>query len=258
MDFAATLVRLGDEYWDAEGGTRFAVAYYEQALLFDRSSVRALDRSLLSLPSLDAFGRQAANSQFALEELVRVEPLVELAVADDVPPADRIRKIRRRDRVAQTPPPPPPKAANEAKAEPSAPPPPRDRATEETDETDDRDPGAGRVLAKQAQAAADSGSASKAKLLFERTLAKDSRNVAAHAGLRDLAFDAGDYARAVQHGKRAAALAPRSATHQLRLGDAYYRTHKYLEAEAAYAAAARLGDDRAKWRLERTREKLGG
>lgn len=27
MDFATTLIRLGDEYWDAEGGTRFAIAY---------------------------------------------------------------------------------------------------------------------------------------------------------------------------------------------------------------------------------------
>ena len=82
--------------------------------------------------------------------------------------------------------------------------------------------------------------------------------MAAHAGLRDLAFSAGDYARAVRHGKRAAALAPRNALHQLRLGDAYYRTRKYVQAEAAYAAAARLGDERAKWRLERAREKLGG
>ncbi len=165
MDFAATLVRLGDEYWDAEGGTRFAVAYYEQALLFDRSSVRVLDRSPLSLPSLDAFGRQAANSQFALE-LVRVEPLVELAVADDVPPADRIRKsggatVSPRPRRL-----PHPRPRTKRKPNPAPRHRPRDRATEETDETDDRDPGAGRVLAKQAQAAADSGSASKAKLLF--------------------------------------------------------------------------------------------
>ncbi|MBV1857623.1 MAG: protein kinase [Nannocystaceae bacterium] len=261
-DFSTTLVRLGDEYWNAEGGTRFAIAYYEQALLFDRTSLRALERSSMALPSLDSFAKRAANSQFALEELVRVEPLVELAVKDDVPAAKRIEKVRRRRHVA---PPPLPKQAKPTtdatgSAEPknhlaSSPQTSRDVALRETDE---RDPDAGRTLAKEGQAAAKSGRSGKAKLLFERTLAKDSRNVSAHAGLRDLAFSAGDYARAVRHGKRAAALAPRNATHQLRLGDAYYRTHKYVKAQSAYAAASRLGDERAKWRLERAREKLGG
>lgn len=260
-DFSGTLIRLGDEYWDAEGGTRFAIAYYEQALLFDRTSLHALERSPLGMPSLDSFAKRAANSQFALEELVRVEPLIELAVEDEVPAVERIQKLTRRRQLAKPAQsasperPEPVVAAAEAEVEPTPSPAIQDV---EVDATPERDPAAANTLAKQAQAAAKSGSASKAKLLFERTLAKDSRNVAAHAGLRDLAFSAGDYARAVRYGKRAATLAPRNATHQLRLGDAYYRTHKYVQAETAYAAASRLGDERAKWRLERTREKLGG
>ncbi|MGH1345862.1 MAG: protein kinase domain-containing protein [Nannocystales bacterium] len=264
-DFSITLIRLGDEYWDAEGGTRFAIAYYEQALLFDRTSLHALERSSMALPSIDAFGVRAANSQFALEELVRVEPLVELAVEDEAPPAERIKKVRRTRRVAQTSTPTRRDAAADTpdpEAQPGSHPgngsPSRQGQEAAVDEADDRDPEAGKALAKQGQGAAKSGSAGKAKLLFERALAKDSRNASAHAGLRDLAFSAGDYARAVRHGKRAVALAPRNATHQLRLGDAYYRTHKYVKAESAYAAASRLGDERAKWRLERAREKLGG
>ena len=259
-DFSITLIRLGDEYWDAEGGTRFAIAYYEQALLFDRTSVHALERSSMPLDSIDAFGLRAAKSQFALEELVRVEPLVELAVEDEAPVAERIEKVRRTRRNTEPNKPKRPKPAPEvsdADVEPE-PVPLQPRPDDTSPGPDDRDPEAGKALAKQGQAAAKSGSPAKAKLLFERALAEDSRNVSAHAGLRDLAFSAGDYARAVRHGKRAAALAPRNATHQLRLGDAYYRTHKYVKAEGAYAAASRLGDERAKWRLERAREKLGG
>jgi len=258
-DFSITLIRLGDEYWDAEGGTRFAIAYYEQALLFDRTSLHALDRSSMALHSIDAFGVRAANSQFALEELVRVEPLVELAVEDEAPAAERIKKVRRTRRIAQPPVPKQPKLAAVAEAKSASESSPSNAHLGITkEESDERDPEAGKALAKLGQGAAKSGKAGKAKLLFERALAQDSRNASAHAGLRDLAFSAGDYARAVRHGKRAVALAPRNATHQLRLGDAYYRTHKYVKAKSAYAAASRLGDERAKWRLERAREKLGG
>ena len=251
-DFANTLTNLGDEYWDAEGGTRFAVAYYEQALLFERNSVRALERSAMAQGSLDAFAERAAAGQFALEELVRVEPLVELAELDDEAPAVRISRVRRRakTRLAEPPADAEPTVAAETPSRP-------DEPTAAIEPADTRDPAAARGLAKQAAAAARKGKASQAKLLFDRALSHDPRNVTAHAGLRDLAFDAGDYARAVRHGQRTVSLAPRNAAHQLRLGDAYYRTRKYTAAEKAYAKAARLGDERAKWRLERAREKLG-
>lgn len=255
-DFSTTLIRLGDEYWDAEGGTRFAIAYYEQALLFDRTSLHALDRASMALTSIDAFADRAANSQFALEELVRVEPLVELATEDELPAAQRIEKVRRTKRAAPEPAaskrPRPTTAVPEMELAGERP----DRPSPSASETEKRDPEAAKKLAKRGQAAAKAGTAGKAKLLFEQALAEDSRNASAHAGLRDLAFSAGDYARAVRHGKRAASLAPRNATHQLRLGDAYYRTHKYVQAESAYSAASRLGDERATWRLERAREKL--
>ena len=253
-DFAATLTRLGDEYWDAEGGQRFAVAYYEQALLFEPTSVRALDRSGMDRASLEAFADRAEHGRFALEELVRVEPLIELSEPDDAPPRERLSRVQRRRAPKAAPEPEVAVVeAPELETEPEAEPAPSDTASKPK-----RDPGAAEALVKDAKAAARAGNDAKAKLLFDRALSQDSRNVAAHAGLRDLAFDAGDYARAVRHGKTAARLAPRNATHQLRLGDAYYRTHKYAEAAKAYASAAKLGDERAKWRLERAREKLGG
>jgi len=261
-DFSTTLVRLGDEYWDAEGGRRFAIAYYEQALLFEPTSVHALERSSMSARSLGAFAERAADGRFALEELMSVEPLIELAAHDDVEPAERISKVRRKRRAKRADAPKPEAAptaeVKEAPEPKSGQPSPSKGEPAKSGPTIERDPAGAQSLVRQAKSAASSGSASKAKLMYERALAKDSRNTSAHAGLRDLAFDAGDYARAVRHGKRAAQLAPRNATHQLRLGDAYYRTHKYTLAEKAYAAASKLGDKRAKWRLERAREKLGG
>jgi hypothetical protein len=249
-DFATTLTRLGDEYWDAEGGTRFAVAYYEQALLFERTSAHARERSTMAKGSLDAFAERAANGRFAVEELVRVEPLIALAVRDDRPPSERISRVRRKKTPTQDAPSAlfQPALSDQDDTANGAP------AKSAADETA-RDPDAARALTSQAKRVARKN-ATKAKLLYVRALSEDPRSVAAHAGLRDLAFDAGDYARAVRHGKRAASLAPRNASHQLRLGDAYY-TRKYAPAERAYAAAAKLGDERAKWRLDRAREKLG-
>lgn len=254
-DFATTLTRLGDEYWDAEGGTRFAIAYYEQALLFEPGAPRVLARSGMARDSVDEFAARAAAGRFALEELVRVEPLVELAVVDESPPSERVSRVkRRRPRTerAQTPLP------TEVLKNDIAPVERRDDEPDPASKTSRRDPSAAKALLRDAKAASKSGNAKRAKLMYERALAKDPRNPSVHAGLRDLAFDAGDYARAVRHGKRAAQLSPRNATHQLRLGDAYYRTHKYAEAKKAYAAAAKLGEKRATWRLERAQEKLGG
>ncbi|MCR9160865.1 MAG: protein kinase domain-containing protein [Nannocystaceae bacterium] len=258
-DFADTLNELGDEYWDAEGGTRFAIAYYEQALLFEPDSRRALERSGVSKGSMDAFAERAAAGRFALEELVRVEPLIELAQVDEQPAAQRISKAKRRRRSKPAPAEQPPTQAAPAHApEVSVDPAPEASPATAGAEAPRRDPAAAKTLVREARTASKSGNTTRAKLIYERALAKDARNPSAHAGLRDLAFDAGDYARAVRHGKRAAQLSPRNATHQLRLGDAYYRTRKYAEAEKAYAAAKKLGDTRAKWRLERAREKLGG
>ena len=257
-DFATTLTRLGDEYWDAEGGTRFAIAYYEQALLFEPDSPRPLARSGMQRDSVVAFADRAAAGRFALEELVRVEPLVELAVVDESPASERVSRVKRRRPKA----PAAPRAADADAAEievdaPEAASVSRRDPSSESD-APQRDVSGAKALIRDAKAASKSGNAKRAKLMYERALAKDTRNPSAHAGLRDLAFDAGDYARAVRHGKRAVQLSPRNATHQLRLGDAYYRTHKYAEAEKAYAAASKLGDSRAKWRLERAQEKLGG
>ena len=247
QDFAATLVRLGNEYWDAEGGTRFAQAYYEQALLFDPGEPTAVERSGMDPDALDAFAGRAAHSRFALSELVRVEPLVALAEPTSTPAKERLARVRPQSDSSR------PIAAPVFEG---AAPEPAPNASSEPTERERTDPKAARALAKKGVRAAKSGDTTRAKLAFEQALSEDPRNVTALAGLRDLAFDAGDYARAVRFGKKVVSLAGRNATHRLRLGDAYYRTRKYANAEKEYAAASRLGDDRARWRLDKTREKL--
>ena len=44
-ELAATLVRLGDEIWDKDGGEPFALDFYVQAIMFDPNIEPARTRS---------------------------------------------------------------------------------------------------------------------------------------------------------------------------------------------------------------------
>jgi tetratricopeptide (TPR) repeat protein len=81
-ELGATLVRLGDEYWSKEGGRAFAVAYYDQALLFDPEQATARERSSLGEAELETFAQRAAALAFSESELLGAEPLVVLAAPD--------------------------------------------------------------------------------------------------------------------------------------------------------------------------------
>src|SRR5690606_21820986 len=48
QEFAETLERLGDAYWDKEGGKSFATDYYIQALMFDGQRERTLARASIT------------------------------------------------------------------------------------------------------------------------------------------------------------------------------------------------------------------
>jgi tetratricopeptide (TPR) repeat protein/tRNA A-37 threonylcarbamoyl transferase component Bud32 len=93
-ELAATLVRLGDDYWNKEGGRKFAAAYYDQALLFDPGHAVARERSSLSKAELEAFARRAAVLAFAESELLGAEPLVVLAAPDAAARAGQLRALR--------------------------------------------------------------------------------------------------------------------------------------------------------------------
>ncbi len=82
-EFAATLVRLGDEYWQRPGGDLFAVDYYAAALVFEPDHPRAAERIRLTPGQLLGLADKAARLAFTDAELVAAAPLVALARADE-------------------------------------------------------------------------------------------------------------------------------------------------------------------------------
>ena len=77
------------------------------------------------------------------------------------------------------------------------------------------------------------------------------------AGLRDVAFERSAYARAVKLGERVVRERPRAAEDRLRLGDSYLKVLRYHDALEQYELAHALGEDRADWRIDKVRKKLG-
>jgi tetratricopeptide (TPR) repeat protein len=89
-EFAATLVRLGDQYWEQAGGRPFAIDYYAQALVFRSDLERARDRSSLTPGELADLRQRAASREFSAGELAAARSLVALAEED---PQERARGL---------------------------------------------------------------------------------------------------------------------------------------------------------------------
>jgi tetratricopeptide (TPR) repeat protein len=89
-EFAETLSRLGDEYWERDGGRPFAIDYYAEALVFEPTLPQARERASLSPGELADLRQKAATSGFSREELAAVRPLVALAEPD---PEQRARQL---------------------------------------------------------------------------------------------------------------------------------------------------------------------
>ena len=288
-EFANTLGAFGDRLWGRPGGREFAVDAYAQALLFDPDLEPAAARADLTPGQLARLANKAASSGFSATELVAVEPLVVLAETDIVPdtPAlqaarDRIsRRTRARDgallaaatrdgaRPAPTPVTPPAAPTDLTPAAPDANTAP-DVATApdaaaapevavdpaEPRSEPSRDPAAAAKLLESARAAARSGQSAEAERLFEKTLAHDSRSVAALAGLAELHFNRGAYARALTLARRASKLAPDDAALHLLAGDAAFKVFHYDDARAAYQRAQELKHPEAERRLAKLAAKL--
>ena len=287
-EFASTLVRLGDDYWLEEGGQPFATAYYEQALLFDPRRARARERVSSSEEELATLAERAETLAFSESELLGAEPLVVLAAPDAASRSKELTGLRSKrarraaslDRtlarlggvsvgtlldpreVDAVHPEPEAVAPAEAEAEADG----RD-ATERAEPSDRLDAPAldeapadrarAAALAREGETALARGELASAQARFEQALAHDRRNVAALAGLRDVAFERSAYERAVKLGKRVVRARPRNAEHRLRLGDAYLKVLRHRDALAQYERALALGESRAGWRIEKVRRVLG-
>ncbi len=69
VEFAGALVRLGDGYWEREGGQTFASEYYAQALVFDKLNERAQERSTTPTEDVEQLAERAAEGELSPEEI---------------------------------------------------------------------------------------------------------------------------------------------------------------------------------------------
>lgn len=260
-EFAATLVRLGDDYWAREGGKPFAVDYYRQALVFDREHPLASQRASLTPEALAELERKASEQDFSQEEIDAAEPLMALAESDAASRRRRIDSIRRRRGDG----------ANERLDTLLA------KAVEADDAvgTEGVDRGAtaeapeaaapeAEETTRAAQEIADSGSRllrdgkkDEARLFFERALTFDSNNATALSGMVELASARSAYAEALRWAERLVAASPGRPRHHLQLGDIRFELEKYEAARTAYTRARNLGSAEATRRLAKIEAEIG-
>lgn len=252
QEFAATLVRLGDDYWAREGGKPFAIDYYRQALVFDREHPLAADRASLTPEALSDLERKAADRDFTQEEIDAAAPLIELAEPDTSGRDRRIAAIRRKRGLARSEPaanasPDPagaqPATATEVAAPVAAPPDETARSAQK--------------IAESGRRLLDSGKPDEARLFFERALTFDSNNATALLGLTKLATSRHALGEALRWAERLVAASPNKARHHLELGDIRFELKKYEAARVAYTRAQSLGASEAGTRLAKVEAKIG-
>ncbi|PRP91237.1 Serine/threonine-protein kinase PknH [Enhygromyxa salina] len=256
-EFAATLVRLGDRYWEMENGRPFAVEYYMQALLFEPEHERASERVALTPAQLADVGARAERDEFSEAELANGEMLAALAETDEKARRKRIVGLLedepRRPYAAQT--------INHAASLVGA----EEFAAEVADaveaavKSDEPDAPESRVtdarraqeLARQGRLALAKGKRDRAERLFHKAIESDGRNHDAISGLAELHFDRGNYGKALTYAKKATKLQPRDAKLRILLGDVYLKVLRYPDARAAYQKAGELGSGLASKRIAR-------
>lgn len=283
-EFADTLARLGDRYWEEPGGMPFAIDYYAEAIVFVPEHARAAERAALTPGQLEAMRRKAATLEFSELELIAAEPLAALAEPDDAVRSRKLEALLKQphhraasiaanlDRLAANdgagepapidePPRKPrraPAPSDAPAAAPAEPAPPTAAKVSDSPATVAASPSTADParLTQRAKAAINQGRYGEAQALLESALAHNPRNAAAHAGLALLYFDRGEYTAAAKRGRRAVTLAPKNATYRMRLGDAYYKSFRYREALEHYTAAKRLGHGDAGRAIGKVRAKL--
>ena len=276
-DFGAALVRLGDYYWEREGGRVFARDFYLQAALFDGSLVRARERSGFTNGELADIRARALAGELTAAELDAGKDLAALAAVLPEGPVtevdaktaqaaeQQLAAVVKRRQEAREPEPEPevepepeaePEPEVEVEVEPEAEPEPEVEPEPESSREGARKESS--ALVAEADRLRKAGRSGAAEAKYFAALRAYGRNAAAHDGLRRLKFDAGRYAEAVPYAEKAVRHASGSARYRRSLGDVYFKVGRLRDAEAAYAKAVALGDAKAQDRLERVRKKLGG
>ncbi|MBK8240863.1 MAG: protein kinase [Nannocystaceae bacterium] len=293
-EFADTLVRLGDRFWEIDGGRPFAAEYYAAALVFADDHPRALARAGVSIAAVVALRERAAGPSFEAPELRAVAPVlaladddaeardqrIELAYAGDPePPAaitsalERVlgdpgraavaRGRGRRTQLADASVPPVRPTLAQVDAEAHRAPPsdassiaaPVRPAAPEPVRPSPRSAGGDHV--RVGRDALRRGDLEQAAAAFHRALAVDRDDVRALTGLAEVSFQRRAYESAAELLERASAVAPRDAAIHLDLGDVYFKVLRYDDARAQYERARELGHADAARRLVRLDQRLG-
>jgi tetratricopeptide (TPR) repeat protein len=283
-EFAESLVHLGDNYWEKDGGKPFARDYYLQALNFEPDNSQARERAGATPGMIAEFRDKAAQGTFSEADLRAAAPLIALAEQDegkreekllaladnpDAAPASSTNSLDRLIRATSSKPASRPRKKNpdDEKVAVVAPTPAEVPGAAIGDPLLDpakpavvavkRDTKQSSKLVKDARAALAAGKRKEAESLFHQALGYDNRNASALIGLSDLEFDRGAHQRAADFAEKAIAAAPKNGSYHLRLGDAYFKLLKYTNARSAYQKAKELGVREAEGRLEKLKAKLG-
>lgn len=89
-EFSDTLTRLGDRYYERDGGRAFAADYYAAALIFDPDNAHARERTTLTPGEVSVLRGKAATGDFTASELSAAASLKVLAIENE---ADRVAKL---------------------------------------------------------------------------------------------------------------------------------------------------------------------
>jgi len=89
-EFSETLTRLGDRYYEREGGRAFAADYYAAALIFEPGNEHARGRTTLTRGEVSVLRSKAATGDFTASELSAAASLKVLAIEDE---GDRVAKL---------------------------------------------------------------------------------------------------------------------------------------------------------------------
>jgi serine/threonine protein kinase/tetratricopeptide (TPR) repeat protein len=225
-EFASALVRLGDGYWDREGGKEFASEYYAQALVFEREHPVASERATVAESAVEDLAAKAEAGNFTTEEIQR---------------ADTQRRRGRTDRTT------PEAADSPAPIEP--PPEPKSMSEEQKSARD---------LAKIARERLRKGDLAGAQDYLDRASVFDAKDDLVLVTRYELALKRGNKQQALDHAKALVARTPSSAEHSLRLGDAHAALEQWPKAYAAYLRAQQLGSSAAGKKVLAAAEKGGG
>jgi tetratricopeptide (TPR) repeat protein/tRNA A-37 threonylcarbamoyl transferase component Bud32 len=166
-------------------------------------------------------------------------------------------EARERARPAPAPPPPPPAVAT------AVVPPEPARAARKPEalapEEIPRNPNASRAAVQNGREALTKGWLDDAEADFRRAIRADPLNAVAVGGMAEVAFERARYTEALDYGRRALKLAPRSTRLLTIVGDSYFKLLRYDEARASYQKALAIApnDAQIKSRIQRVKASVG-